>query len=127
MYVSHSRFDIAYGLAVIPVLYIASYIAYQVLFRMGLCQCCSYLIQKLTTVTERATLPRVDNHYDDYSDTDNFPNRVAHPEQYEPLLPSAERQGRRCENGNKVHTRLCLSKRHFLHVEIVSDNIASLQ
>ena len=88
-YINHTRFDIAYGLAVIPVLYIILYITYQMLFRMSLRQRCSYFIQKLTT--ERASLPRVDNHFGNYSDTDNFPDRVAHPEQYEPLLPSAER------------------------------------
>ena len=96
IYVIHSRFDIAYGLALLPLLYITLYITYHMLFRMGLHQRCSSLFQKLTT--QRAILPRVDNHYDDYSDTDDFPDRVAHPEQYEPLLPSAERQGTRYES-----------------------------
>ena len=108
-YVTHSRFDIAYGLAVIPILYIILYITYQVLLRMGLRQRCSSVIQKLTT--QRATLPRVDNHYDDYSDRDDFPDRVAHPEQYEPLLPSAERQGTRYESVE--HTSLCVDNGTF--------------
>ena len=106
-YINHSRFDIAYGLAVIPLLYITLYIAYQMLFRMSLRQRCSSLFQKLTT--QRATLPYVDTHYN--SDTDDFPDRVAHPEQYEPLLPSAERQGRR--NENEENTSLCADKETF--------------
>ncbi len=110
-YVNHTRFDMAYGLAVIPLLYIVLYITYQILLRSGLHQHCSPLFQKI--ISQRATLPRVDNHMDDYSDRDDFPDRVAHPEEYEPLLPSAERQGRRFGNGSKGHTSLHFEQETF--------------
>ena len=101
-YINHSGFITAYGLVAIPLLYMTLYITYQVLFRMGLCQRCSLLSQMLST-TQRATLPHVHNDDNDDNGNDDFPDRVAHPEQYEPLLSSAdhERQGR---GRNEEHT-----------------------
>ncbi len=80
------------------------YITYQVVLRLGLRYRCSSFFQKV--ITQRATLPCVDNHYEDHRDRDDFPDRVAHPELYEPLVQSAERQGKRYGNAQNINEEI---------------------
>ena len=94
---STSQFVITSVLAVVPLLYICVYTSYKVLFQMGLLQRCS-LIQKFTTSASKNyfTPARVDS--DDQITIDDLPDRVAHPEHYESLLPTSQCEGKRGED-----------------------------
>ena len=89
-------FYITYEL--IPLLYITLFNYY---FEWASASAAPYFLRCLQQLKLRATLPHV---HDDDSGNDDFPDRVAYPVRYKPLLQSAEMQGRGCKNSNEEHT-----------------------
>ena len=72
-------------LGIFPLAYISLYVTYKLLFRVGLLQRCS-LFRNQKPCADATNSLYAHGHHDDHSSTTDFPDRVLHPEQYDPLL-----------------------------------------
>ena len=92
VYVSKIPLELVYAISVLPLLYITLYSSYQFMLWISLTYHCPK-IHKLLTLLQNANAKASPMQPSSKCDIDDLPDRIINPEQYEPLLATAD--GRR--------------------------------